>query len=156
MVIGGDLWRQICAGPNKHCTSNTVDEGTPEIIQKSNGYFYGSFVACQFVQQLGWPRCVGTDRCSAVTFHGYDYGAKRSARGVAKTADWHTWIVSGDDLPGDAIFSGIDCDPWQVDWNGVCIGGMHRRFTGESSSSDSMRRWRGHDDAVGRLLVSYH
>jgi len=40
-----------------------------------------------------------------VTFHGYNYNLKKSARGVAKTRDFHNWVTSGYDLPNDAIFS---------------------------------------------------
>lgn len=99
VVTGGQLWHQICSGNGKHCTMNTVDEGTPDIVKKVNGYFY-------------------------VTFHGYDYSAKKSARGVAKTPNFVNWIVQDFDLPGDAIFSSVDCNPWNVTWaTGGCVGG---------------------------------
>ena len=52
----------------------------------------------------------------------------KSARGVAKTADWTNWVTSdgGLTLPGDAIFSSTDCNPWKVPggWApGGCVGG---------------------------------
>ena len=64
-----------------------------------------------------------------MTFHGYDYAARRAVRGVAATADWVSWRVDGPGLPGDAIFSAADCAGWAVPWAaGGCIG------SGESSS----------------------
>jgi len=59
-----------------------------------------------------------------VTFHGYDYAAIKSARGVAKTPDFVNWLVFGYDLPGDSIFSTTDCLQWNVAWNNsYCVGG---------------------------------
>jgi len=102
VVRGGQLWHQICAGTGKHCTAHTVDEGTPQIVEKRNGLFF-------------------------VTFHGYDYGLKKSARGVATVdSDFSpaSWKVCSFDLPCDAIFSHTDCDGWSVDWApGGCVGG---------------------------------
>jgi len=99
VVKGGQLWSQICSGAGKHCPPATVDEGTPDIIKKENDWFY-------------------------VTFHGFEYQLKRGARGVAKTKDWHTWEVTGSDLPGDAMFTGLDCNGWNISWaTGGCIGG---------------------------------
>lgn len=69
----------LCQGPDKHCTVGTVDEGTPQIVEKRDGYFY-------------------------VTFHGYNYQLKKSARGAARTADFVNWDVFGFHVPGDAIF----------------------------------------------------
>jgi len=37
VVKGGQLWSQICAGKNKHCTVGTIDEGTPDIVFKKDG-----------------------------------------------------------------------------------------------------------------------
>lgn len=71
--------------PNAHCGNNTVDEGTPDIIKKSYGYFY-------------------------VTFHGYDYGNNIAVRGISKTRDFKTWYMFGYDLPGDTIYSPWDCN----------------------------------------------
>jgi hypothetical protein len=68
VVRGGQLFSKICAGAGKHCPVGMVDEGTPEIVEKVDGYFI-------------------------VTFHGYDYAAKAAARGVARTIDFHTWDV---------------------------------------------------------------
>jgi hypothetical protein len=99
VIRGGQLWSQICAGSGKHCSVGTVDEGTPDIVEKSDSWFY-------------------------VTFHGYDYNIKKSARGVAKTRDFVTWEVSGYRLPDDAIFSSIDCNNWNIPWAaGGCVGG---------------------------------
>lgn len=52
VVRGGQLFSQICAGSGKHCTVGTVDEGTPDIVVKRDGFYY-------------------------VTFHGYDYQTAR-------------------------------------------------------------------------------
>ncbi|HUC10169.1 MAG TPA: hypothetical protein VL985_07045 [Stellaceae bacterium] len=94
-VRGGQLWSQICNHPNTSCDPHkTVDEGTPDIVFKKNGYFY-------------------------VTFHGYDYATKHSVRGVAKTADFHNWITSAPDLPNGPIFAAPECQAW----NPGCLGG---------------------------------
>jgi hypothetical protein len=99
VVKGGQLFSEICSGPGKHCSPKTVDEGTPDIVEKRNGQFF-------------------------VTFHGYDYGAKKSARGVASTPDFVHWNTCSFNLPCDAIFSSTDCDPWKIDWaKGGCVGG---------------------------------
>ena len=97
VVRGGDLFNKIC-GVGKHCLVGMVDEGTPEIVEKVGADFY-------------------------VTFHGYDYARKLAARGVARTADFTTWEVTGGLLPGDVIFSAADCAGWGVPWaDGACIG----------------------------------
>lgn len=98
VVKGGQLFSQICSGSGKHCQVGMVDEGTPEIVEKVDGKFY-------------------------VTFHGYDYGRKAAARGVARTTDFFNWEVSGAGLPNDVIFSAADCNRWNVSWaTGGCIG----------------------------------
>jgi hypothetical protein len=100
VVHGGQLFDQICAGAGKHCEVGMVDEGTPEIVEKVGDDFY-------------------------VTFHGYDYARKAAARGVARTADFVQWQVTGGagQLPGDVIFSSLDCRDWAVPWAaGGCIG----------------------------------
>lgn len=99
VVRGGDLFNRICAGVGKHCAPGMVDEGTPEIVEKVGGEFL-------------------------VTFHGYDYGRKQAARGVARTPDFVTWEVTGGPLPGDVLFSSLDCEHWDVPWAapGGCIG----------------------------------
>ncbi|MHB8528679.1 MAG: hypothetical protein ACYC8V_04095 [Caulobacteraceae bacterium] len=92
-VTGGELWARICANSRGMCDPRTThDEGTPDIVGKRNGYFY-------------------------VTFHGYS--PPRGFRGVAKTADFHHWIVSGPDLPDTPIFAPPECQAW----NQGCIGG---------------------------------
>eukprot|EP00658_Telonema_sp_P-2_P073843 TRINITY_DN6297_c0_g1_i1.p1 TRINITY_DN6297_c0_g1~~TRINITY_DN6297_c0_g1_i1.p1 ORF type:complete len:522 (+),score=39.78 TRINITY_DN6297_c0_g1_i1:251-1816(+) len=100
VVTGGQLFGSICAGADKHCQPGMVDEGTPQIVEKVGGDFY-------------------------VTFHGYDYARKAAARGVARTADFVTWEVTGgaQPLPGDVIFAAADCSGWTVQWaKGSCIG----------------------------------
>jgi hypothetical protein len=99
VVKGGQLWSSICAGPNKHCKVGTIDEGTPQIVEKRSD---GNFV---------------------ITFHGYDYQANRGVRGVALTKDFLNWMTIGDGLPGDAIYSRDDCMTWKMSWApGGCIG----------------------------------
>ena len=91
----GQLWKEICAGQGKSCpTTTTIDEGTPDIVKKSNGFFY-------------------------VTFHGYDPDTQSGYRGIAKTPDFREWTVDSRDLPDDALFSARDCQSW----NPGCIGG---------------------------------
>lgn len=99
VVHSGQLFNQICAGTGKHCELGMIDEGTPQIVEKLDGDFY-------------------------VTFHGYDYNRKQAARGVARTPDFFTWYVTGGagNLPGDVIFSALDCNTWNVPWSGGCIG----------------------------------
>lgn len=100
VVQGGQLWSRICAGVGKHCTLTMYDEGTPEIVQKANGWFY-------------------------ITFHGWDAPNNRAARGLARTRDFVTYDVQGYDLPDDAIFSPLDCNQWNISWNpkSLCVGG---------------------------------
>jgi len=94
-VRGGQLWSRICSHSHEVCDPHkTVDEGTPDIIYKKNHYFY-------------------------VTFHGFDYSARKGFRGVAKTADFHHWITSGPDLPNAPIFASPECQAW----NPGCVGG---------------------------------
>jgi hypothetical protein len=99
VVRGGQLWNRIC-GPNKHCLVGMVDEGTPEIVTKKDGWFY-------------------------VTFHGYDYNRFKSGRGVARTRDFVTYDVAGYELPNDALFSSVDCNGWNITWDpkSLCVGG---------------------------------
>lgn len=94
VIIGGQLWRQICEGEGKSCPTSVIDEGTPEILFRKNGYFY-------------------------VSFHGFDPGPRSGYRGMVRTLDFRTWEVSGGDLPGDALFGPRDCQFW----NPGCIGG---------------------------------
>ena len=59
-----------------------------------------------------------------VTFHGCNDDASISARGVAKTLDFVSWVTEGSDLPNDAIFGQVDCNAWDIAWaNGTCVGG---------------------------------
>lgn len=97
-VRGGQLWRQIC-GLGKMCPAGTHDEGTPDIVEKRNGYF-------------------------VVSFHGAFGHPSIGFRGVAKTRDFHNWVVDAPDLPGGPIWSRRDCQTWAVAWNSTgCIGG---------------------------------
>jgi hypothetical protein len=114
VIRGGDLWRRIC-GPGKACPAGSVDEGTFDIAYKEGGLFY-------------------------VTFHGA-YAVPGTSiiqgfRSIAKTADFHGWITSDWDLPGDAMWSARDCQGWNVPWapSTGCIGG------GASTSLQTYRR----------------
>jgi hypothetical protein len=100
VVKGGELFKEICSGIGKHCQVGMVDEGTPQIVEKT---LNGDFI---------------------VTFHGFDYVRKKAARGVARTLDFVQWEVNGGGLPGDVIFSSEDCNGWNVPWSGTsgCIG----------------------------------
>ena len=103
VITSGSLFKKICAGGiagGKHCDIGMIDEGTFQIVEKVAGDFY-------------------------VTFHGYDYQRKAAARGVARTADFVRWEVTGgaSNLPGDVIFAAADCSDWNVPWGqGGCIG----------------------------------
>jgi hypothetical protein len=75
-VRGSELWSRICAHSGGICNPpNTHDEGTLDIVYKRGRYFY-------------------------VTFHGFNPATRQGLRGVAKTVDFHRWIVAGPDLPG--------------------------------------------------------
>jgi hypothetical protein len=52
-VAGGQLWSQICAGPNKHCLPSMAEEGTPEIVMRdAEGYYYVTFHGYRIVSPL--------------------------------------------------------------------------------------------------------
>jgi len=103
VVRSGELWKYICSGPGKHCSEGTIDEGTPQIVEKIKGWY-------------------------VVTFHGYNYQLRQGARGVVVTTDFHvfqTCAVNGypTQLPCDAMFSRFDCNKWSTPWaGGGCIG----------------------------------
>lgn len=78
--------------------SGFFDEGTPEILYKIGDFFY-------------------------VTFHGYN--GKNGIRGAARTKDFNTWEATGPGLPGRPMFTAADCQPWNLNWKGGCIGGGH-------------------------------
>jgi hypothetical protein len=102
VVRSGELWSRICSTTRpSHCDpAGMGSEGTPDIVLKDAAGFY------------------------YVTFHGWDPQQDKSARGVAKTADFVHWITNGEHLPGDAIFTSTDCDPWRIQWaSGGCVGG---------------------------------
>ncbi|WP_165912178.1 hypothetical protein [Novosphingobium sp. PhB165] len=95
VVRNGELWSRICEGRGKACDpANTVDEGTPDIVQKAGGRYL-------------------------ITLHGYNYKLKRSYRGVVATPDFLRWAVDGPGLPGDAILGPADCGQWVPDCTGV-------------------------------------
>eukprot|EP01084_Bolivina_argentea_P224409 379476_1 len=107
VVKGGELFSQICNLKGSHCGPHTVDEGTPEIVNKLYGFYY-------------------------VTFHGYDYNANIAVRGIAKTRDFMIWYMFGYDIPGDVIYSPLDCngENGKNVWNNIkfntstgCVGG---------------------------------
>ncbi len=112
VIRRGALWSRIC-GPEKSCPSDTLDEGTPEIVKKANGFY---FVTFHGVRAEGVAH---TSNGVRPRFVGY--------RGIAKTRDWHTWITDDGDLPNDAIWSPRDCRDWKVGWSPEtgCVGGGH-------------------------------
>ncbi len=94
----GELWRQICA-VGKICPAGPGEEGTPDIVEKRDGYF-------------------------VVSFHGAFGRPPIGVRGVADTTDFHHWALSAPNLPGGAIWSRKDCQNWAVAWNSTgCVGG---------------------------------
>jgi hypothetical protein len=102
VVRSGQLWSRICAPTRpSHCNPSTMgSEGTPDIPFKDDqGYYY-------------------------VTFHGWDPTHSQAARGVAKTLDFVSWVTNGAGLPGDAMFTSLDCNKWSgVQWaSGGCVG----------------------------------
>lgn len=107
VVTAGQLWSRICAR-GRACPAGTRDEGTPEISLKANGQYY-------------------------VTFHGaYGIDPIWGYRGIAKTADFHHWLIHTDDvadrlLPPGVLWSKRDCAGWHVSWSRKtgCIGGGH-------------------------------
>lgn len=118
VVSSGQLWNPICAN-GKNCYSTQVpspvvqttgwgQEGTPQIIGKSNGLYYVTFHGAYVSPTLN------------VSGNQIVYGA----RGIAATPDFHTWYVTGNNLPGSAMLTSRDCQPWSANWNPVtgCIG----------------------------------
>jgi hypothetical protein len=102
VIRSGDLWSKICSNPSAVCRKLPLqfanyglfipnEEGTFDIFQKKNGYYY-------------------------VSFHGYD--GVNGYRGIAKTADWIHWIAGQDDLPQDAIFNPLVATNWRENWQG--------------------------------------
>ena len=85
VVSNGELWAQICRGPDKACDSATTKgEGTPEIIEKRDDGFL-------------------------VTFHGWDPNIGTVYRGAVWTRDFHNFTVQGHGLPNDAMISAENC-----------------------------------------------
>jgi hypothetical protein len=113
VIRRGALWSRIC-GPTKSCPTGTVDEGTPEIVKKANGFYYVTFHGISSSHKVAHT---GTGPRPVI----YAY------RGIAKTRDWRTWITNDDDLPSDALWSPRDCWGWMVAWSPEtgCVGGGH-------------------------------
>jgi hypothetical protein len=81
---GGDIWKQINPG------LGFFDEGTPEIVEKRDGYFY-------------------------ITFHGVEpVSPIKIVRGAARTKDFHSFEAIND----REIFSWVDASGWDIAWNG--------------------------------------
>lgn len=81
VVKSQDLWSQICR-TSGGCPSNTGEEGTPQIVARTNGWFY-------------------------ITFHGFKDGM--GYRGMAKTQDFSTWTTTDVDLPRGPLFKASHC-----------------------------------------------
>jgi len=94
VVRGGALWSRICAGTGKACPTTTMDEGTPDIVEKKDGMYI-------------------------VTIHGFDAASKAGYRGVVATADFRRWSVAGNGLPNDATLGPADCRAWMANCTGV-------------------------------------
>jgi hypothetical protein len=94
VVVGGQLWKQICAGAGKACPATVTDEGTPDIVEKRDGLF-------------------------VMTIHGYDSALRQGYRGVVATSDFRQWQVRGNGLPDDAILGPRDCAAWMNACAGV-------------------------------------
>lgn len=103
VVRSGTLWQQICASPTSRCrvlsdNRPVLDEGTLKISHFDGTYFW-------------------------VTFHGFvpDTASlpSRGFRGVAKTADFVTWIAGNvsQGTPDDAMLSLEDANQWRENWN---------------------------------------
>jgi len=101
VIRSGNLWEKICNLPEDDCyqiTQNSIfgkigEEGTPEIVEKKEGYFY-------------------------VTFHGFDN--PHGYRGIAKTPDFVNWQLVNNDAIFDKYDCQPWNVPW--DSNG-CRGG---------------------------------
>ncbi|KHD87490.1 MAG: hypothetical protein OM95_14050 [Bdellovibrio sp. ArHS] len=81
VVKSQDLWSQICRSSGA-CPTTTSEEGTPQIVSRSNGWFY-------------------------VTFHGFKDGM--GYRGMAKTQDFSTWVTTDADLSRGPLFKASHC-----------------------------------------------
>ncbi|MBC7740781.1 MAG: exo-alpha-sialidase [Bdellovibrionaceae bacterium] len=93
VVKSGQIWSSICNGFDKHCPPDTGDEGTPQIMKKTDDYFY-------------------------VSFHGFRGADLTGYRGMARSRDFANWETVGADLPNDALQSSMDCRTWIIG----CIG----------------------------------
>lgn len=95
------LWYKIC--PEGKCLDNerVKEEGTPEIVEKRDGYYYVTFHGAQPFLDNG------------VTF-AYGY------RGAARTRDFVHWET----INNGPIHDRNDCQGWNVPWGlHGCIGG---------------------------------
>lgn len=102
-VPGHSLWNQICEQSTDDCViipgseKSVHDEGTFNVFQFDGAYYW-------------------------VSFHGYD--GKNGYRGIAKTADFQTWVAGNQNagLPADAIIDLRDGLAWRETWAGGPIG----------------------------------
>ncbi|WP_415062156.1 hypothetical protein [Bdellovibrio sp.] len=81
VVKSQDLWSQICRTSGA-CPSSTGEEGTPQIVTRTGGWFY-------------------------ITFHGFKDGM--GYRGMAKTQDFSTWVTADVDLPRGPLYKSSHC-----------------------------------------------
>ncbi|MFK4761498.1 hypothetical protein ACI3KS_11235 [Microbacterium sp. ZW T5_45] len=107
VVSPGELWNQICDTATDDCTSipgspgRVFDEGTFNIFRFDGTYYW-------------------------VGFHGFD--GVNGYRGIAKTADFETWIAGdpAQGTPADAVFDRKDSQSWREAWaGGQSVGGGH-------------------------------
>lgn len=100
VIKSGSLWSKICNVSMDKCVSEStgpikppVDEGTFDIFQYDGRYYW-------------------------VSFHGFD--GINGFRGIAKTADFHSWIAgsSYQGVPTDAVLNPSDANNWDINWSG--------------------------------------
>jgi hypothetical protein len=109
---------QICAGTGKHCPTNMGSEGTPEIVLKDPfGYYFVTFHGCAALHCIV-SCCHVSPSFPWVKVGFHRWNGQVSARGVAKSLDFVNWVVDDGltSLPADAIFTSIDCNPWNISW----------------------------------------
>lgn len=97
VIDQGELWTQICNTAADHCSilaggpGRVSDEGTYNIFEFDGTYYWVAFHG--FYNPLGF-------------------------RGIAKTADFQTWIAgdSAQGVPSDAIHDVYDAQGWRETW----------------------------------------
>ncbi|MBB6674573.1 hypothetical protein [Cohnella nanjingensis] len=110
VIVSGQLWNAICDDFDDDCSSlsfgprQVYDEGTFDIFKYDGTYYW-------------------------VGFHGFDRA--HGFRGIAKTADFQTWIAGdpSQGVPSDAIQDLQDSATWREQWDqfgsiGVGAGSM--------------------------------